>query len=232
MSNRQLFPRPFRIVQHQVRLNAPDARAVVVTGSFCGWVREGPALARNPQGVWQTTLLLPPGRYEYRFLVDGQWQDDPACRERVANQFGSENCVLRINGKPHQNPPSKGSHMTKKTHDVYQKALSALAARLDANLAHERRELMRQDEPDVPGGPILSTDEPANSGAVEVEIGVMASEERLAAEVAAALQRIEAGTFGRCLGCGKNIAQPRLDTVPYARDCIRCARAAEAAVTR
>jgi 1,4-alpha-glucan branching enzyme len=69
---------------------------VSVTGSFCGWGPVGHPLRRDRHGVWKTTLALPPGRYEYRFLVDGQWQDDPACPERVPNGFGTENCVLRV----------------------------------------------------------------------------------------------------------------------------------------
>jgi len=37
------------------------------------------------------------------------------------------------------------------------------------------------------------------------------------------------GTLGRCEVCGKAISRSRLDAVPYARDCIRCARAEEVA---
>ncbi|MFH1701324.1 MAG: TraR/DksA C4-type zinc finger protein [Candidatus Zixiibacteriota bacterium] len=42
-----------------------------------------------------------------------------------------------------------------------------------------------------------------------------------------ALRRIENGTFGKCLECGKNIAKPRLDAVPHARFCIACKEAEE-----
>ena len=225
MSNRQLLPRPPRSKRHQFRLNAPNAASVVVTGSFCDWAPEGRGLTKNRRGVWQTALHLPAGRYEYRFVVDGQWQADPACSNRVPNPFGSENCVFCIYGKP----PTRGRHMTKRTLEVYRKALKTLAARLNVNLVHDQRELMRVDEPDVPGGPMASTEDVVDSGAVEVELGVIANEERLAAEVAAALDRIEAGTFGRCDACGKDIGRARLDAVPYARNCIGCARAAEVA---
>ena len=30
------------------------------------------------------------------FVVDGEWQDDPLCHERVPNGFGSENCILHV----------------------------------------------------------------------------------------------------------------------------------------
>jgi len=120
--------------------------------------------------------------------------------------------------------------MIKKTLDGYRKALTDLAARLNVALTHDRRELMREDEPDIAGGPIPSTEGAVNSGAVEVEVGVIANDERLAAEVAAALERIESGTFGRCQTCSRTIGKARLDAVPYARKCIRCARATEVAV--
>jgi len=50
--------------------------------------------------VWKKTISLPPGRYEYRLLVDGQWQDDPQCPLRQPNQFGGENCVCEVNEIP------------------------------------------------------------------------------------------------------------------------------------
>jgi hypothetical protein len=42
------------------------------------------------------TVWLPAGRYEYRFVVDGQWMSDPSAREYVQNTFGSTNCVLVV----------------------------------------------------------------------------------------------------------------------------------------
>ena len=44
-------------------------------------------------------LKLMPGRYEYRFLVDGDWQNDPHCTTFVPNPYGSENCVLTLEEK-------------------------------------------------------------------------------------------------------------------------------------
>ena len=81
---------------HTVTLNAPGAKSVAVTGSFCDWAREGHPLEHDGHGTWKATLTLPPGRHEYRLLVDGQWQDDPTCAERVPNPFGTENCVLEV----------------------------------------------------------------------------------------------------------------------------------------
>ncbi len=78
------------------RLEAPAASQVWVSGSFCDWGSDCFPMKRGQGGLWTTTMSLAPGRYEYRFLVDGHWWDDPACVERVWNQFGSQNCVLSV----------------------------------------------------------------------------------------------------------------------------------------
>ena len=77
---------------------APEAKSVLVAGDFTGWQQAPLELKKAKDGVWKTTVTLSPGRYEYRLLVDGQWQDDPACRERQPNQFGGANCVCVVNG--------------------------------------------------------------------------------------------------------------------------------------
>ena len=69
---------------------------VRVTGSFCDWESNSVALKKDRKGNWKTKLELIPGRYEYRFLVDGEWRDDPNCSERSPNGFGSDNCVLTV----------------------------------------------------------------------------------------------------------------------------------------
>jgi len=63
-----------------------------------------------------------------------------------------------------------------------------------------------------------------------VALAILDTEEHVLAEVHSALARLEAGTFGTCEQCGHAITKTRLDVVPYARHCIRCARTAEAKV--
>jgi 1,4-alpha-glucan branching enzyme len=85
-----------RTKPHTFTLSAPEAKGVVVTGSFCDWQTDLHELKKNKAGLWETTLPLVPGRHEYRFLVDGVWRNDPTCTECVANPFGSDNCVLNV----------------------------------------------------------------------------------------------------------------------------------------
>ena len=76
---------------------APTAQSVMLAGDFTSWEQGALPLKKNKSGVWKKTVGLLPGRYEYRLLVDGSWQDDPLCVERSSNQFGGQNCVVNIN---------------------------------------------------------------------------------------------------------------------------------------
>lgn len=78
-------------------LQMPQATSAAVAGSFNGWDPKRTPLRKEAKGGWKATLWLPPGRYEYRFVVDGnQWLSDPAAKESVPNQFGSTNSVLHV----------------------------------------------------------------------------------------------------------------------------------------
>ena len=71
-------------------LSAPEAKSVSLVGCFTGW--EPINLKKQKNGIWKGSIPLEPGAYEYRFVVDGQWLNDPNCNERVPNPFGDENC--------------------------------------------------------------------------------------------------------------------------------------------
>lgn len=75
---------------------APAAHAVSLAGTFTNWDRAPIQLEKEKDGIWKKTLALPPGTYEYRLLVDGQWQDDPQCDRRVPNPFGTQNCLRMV----------------------------------------------------------------------------------------------------------------------------------------
>jgi 1,4-alpha-glucan branching enzyme len=79
-------------------VTAPEARSVLLAGDFTGWQQAPVSLKKDQSGVWKKTVSLPPGRYEYRLIVDGQWCDDPQCSNRAPNQFGGENCVCIVDG--------------------------------------------------------------------------------------------------------------------------------------
>lgn len=75
---------------------APNAREVLLAGEFTGWQKNPIALRKEGSGRWKADVSLEAGRYQYRFIVDGQWSDDPACTTRVPNGLGAENCVCIV----------------------------------------------------------------------------------------------------------------------------------------
>jgi 1,4-alpha-glucan branching enzyme len=74
-------------------LLAPEAQQVALLGDFGEWEQHPVSMKRLKDGRWQATLALAEGKYEYRYLVDGQWRNDPDCPVRAPNAFGSENCI-------------------------------------------------------------------------------------------------------------------------------------------
>ena len=77
-------------------LLAPEALSVKLVGDFSNWEDQPVDLKKLKNGRWRATLALTEGRHEYRYLVDGQWRDDPHCTARVPNAFGGQNCVCVV----------------------------------------------------------------------------------------------------------------------------------------
>jgi 1,4-alpha-glucan branching enzyme len=78
------------------RLEAPSARSVKLAADFTGWEKSPLKMIKNSKGIWQTVVPLVPGRYSDRFIVDGQWHDDPLCSRWEKNPFGTTNAVLEV----------------------------------------------------------------------------------------------------------------------------------------
>lgn len=79
-------------------LIAPGAASVQLTGDFVEWSRAGIAL-EDPRGtgVWTADVALPPGVYQYTFVVNGtEWVPDPRAVSQVDDGFGQVNSVLIV----------------------------------------------------------------------------------------------------------------------------------------
>ena len=73
----------------------PKANSVQIAGDFNGWVPEETNLEKiGESGVWQTKLKLSPGKYHYRLVVDGKWQQDPYNEKVELNPYGDFNSVV------------------------------------------------------------------------------------------------------------------------------------------
>ena len=80
----------------EFKLNAPQAKKVSVSGTFNGWSLKGSAAKKDAQGNWTAKIDLAPGKYEYKFIVDGIWMNDPRCPNLVTNSFGTQNCIIEV----------------------------------------------------------------------------------------------------------------------------------------
>ena len=79
-----------------LELLEPGAHDVYIAGSFNEWQPQATPMVSLGNGKWVKELTLPTGRYEYRFVVDGQWRDDARCDVRSPNPFGGENCICEV----------------------------------------------------------------------------------------------------------------------------------------
>jgi chromosome partitioning protein len=75
----------------------PRAQSVQLAGDFNNWQPDQTPMHKvGESGVWQTKMDLPAGRYRYRLVVDGQWQQDPYNEMTELNPFGGFNSVVEI----------------------------------------------------------------------------------------------------------------------------------------
>ncbi len=84
------------IKEQTFSITAPTAMSVQLVGDFTHWQEKPIAMKKERGGVWKVAVQLAPGTHHYRFLVDGQWRDDPECTVRVPNPFGSQNAVRQV----------------------------------------------------------------------------------------------------------------------------------------
>ena len=79
-------------------LYAPQAHTITLIGEFNGWGSER-QLSLRPQGngIWTVEVPLPPGRYQYAFLIDGKdMATDPRAEQHVNDDFGRKNAVVTV----------------------------------------------------------------------------------------------------------------------------------------
>ena len=77
---------------------AKDAKKVAVVGTFNEWNADQAQLRKLKNGTFKGTIDLPSDRsYEFRYLVDGEYQNDEQADKLVWNEFaGTDNAVLEL----------------------------------------------------------------------------------------------------------------------------------------
>ncbi len=78
-------------------VRADVGKSVYLAGSFNQWNPTGKKmLDKKDEGVYTTSVKLAPGRYEYKFVIDGTWCADPENLDFVQNEHGTLNSVVVV----------------------------------------------------------------------------------------------------------------------------------------
>ena len=74
----------------------PRAQKVQIAGDFNNWKPQQTIMQPGKDGKWELAMELAPGKYRYRMVVDGQWQQDPYNENVELNPFGEYNSILEV----------------------------------------------------------------------------------------------------------------------------------------
>ena len=78
-------------------VHADKGKAVYVAGEFNKWDPTAKKMAYKARaGVYSATVKLAPGRYEYKFVMDGIWCADPENVNSVKNDQGTFNSFIVV----------------------------------------------------------------------------------------------------------------------------------------
>jgi hypothetical protein len=78
------------------RLYAPEAAEAGVAGDFNAWTSARAPLRSVGGGWWETTIEMPPGSYQFVYVVDGEWTTPPAAGSTVDDGFGGRNGFFQV----------------------------------------------------------------------------------------------------------------------------------------
>jgi RNA polymerase-binding protein DksA len=125
--------------------------------------------------------------------------------------------------------PKEDAMLTHTEISASRNRLVALRDRVDGDAAELRDEAFRPGSENGGASDVPLRPEDLGAGRLEDEVtlGLLENEERLAAQIDAALARIDGGSYGQCDVCGRPIGLRRLQAIPYTPHCIDCARAGE-----
>jgi chromosome partitioning protein len=83
-----------------VRFKDESAGDVRIAGDFNGWVPDRGVrsliASEGQTRVWTKVLKLAPGTYQYRYVVDGEWREDPSNPQSVPGPTGQPNSILHV----------------------------------------------------------------------------------------------------------------------------------------
>jgi 1,4-alpha-glucan branching enzyme len=75
---------------------AAGANEVILMGDFNKWDPKVHPMKKDGSSTFTKSIIIPPGKYEYKFLIDGSWKEDPENEQACPNCFGTLNSVLNV----------------------------------------------------------------------------------------------------------------------------------------
>ena len=121
--------------------------------------------------------------------------------------------------------------MTEKQLEAHRERLRTLAYRLKGGVADLRDSALRRTGGEASGSlsntPLHLADLASDNFEQEVAVSLLQNEQQVLSSILASLDRIDAGTFGTCVECGKHIPEERLKAIPYASRCVACEQTEE-----
>jgi cyclomaltodextrinase len=84
-----------KLVTFQFRPDTPVTN-VFLAGTFNDWNDSKTRMIANKDGVYEATLMLPVGRYQYKFVADGRWITDMSAKDFAPDGFGGQNSVITV----------------------------------------------------------------------------------------------------------------------------------------
>ena len=114
--------------------------------------------------------------------------------------------------------------------ETYRQLLLTLRQRLTGDVSHLTDEALGGGEGgtgNLSNMPIHMADLGTDNFEQEFTLSLVEKEEQVLGEIAAALDRIRLGAFGRCEECHGTVPKVRLNHLPYTRYCVECARRLE-----
>jgi chromosome partitioning protein len=78
-------------------VKAPDAKEVYLAGEFNNWKLDENSRMEKNNGCWTKRLNLNSGKYRYRFVIDGNWSEDPENSLTQLNTYGTLDSLLEVN---------------------------------------------------------------------------------------------------------------------------------------
>ncbi|MCX5688049.1 MAG: TraR/DksA family transcriptional regulator [Candidatus Omnitrophica bacterium] len=115
--------------------------------------------------------------------------------------------------------------MTKQELLKYKKLLIKVREGVAGDISHIAKENLKSQKEssgDLSGYSLHMADMASDSYDRELSLNIAGEVQEIVYEIDDALKRMEEGSFGKCISCGKKIPQKRLNAVPYAKYCIQC----------